>query len=281
MMSLGWLGYYLVYKPTVHTQHAHQQSQQPPPAVSPTENTSGHASRRDTPQTALGLPPRLIPLEAPEAIQPEPLPPPPPPPAHVAKMMRSVEHQISVTHSYDPSYVKIAYPNGDVDESTGVCTDVVVRAFRANNVDLQKLVHKDMRRNFRKYPKKWGHKRPDTNIDHRRVPNLMTFLERQGKSLPVTDDPDNYKAGDLVVWDLGTGQYHIGMVLHWKNYQGTRPLIGHNIAYGTQIEDFLFKLPIVGHYRYFDAPLIALNSPEDGNADPHGHTTTALQPAPQ
>ncbi len=172
-------------------------------------------------------------------------------PTHVAKLIDSVFKQVEITRSYDPAYINLKYPNGDVPLTTGVCADVVVRAFRAQGLDLQKLVHEDMQQNFSVYPKKWGLKRPDTNIDHRRVPNLMTFFERQGKSLPVTYDAADYLPGDIVAWDLGTGQNHIGVVLHFKTADGLRPLIGHNIAYGTSIEDVLFAWPIAGHYRYF------------------------------
>ncbi len=192
-------------------------------------------------------------------IPPTPQVTPPPPvlkpviPRHVEKLLESVYRQTEVTRTYDPSYVRLKYPGGDVPESTGVCADVVVRAFRAQGVDLQQALHDDMRKNFRQYPKRWGMKAPDTNIDHRRVYNLMTFFERQGKSLPVTYNAEDYLPGDVVAWDLGNGQGHIGIVSHYKTPDG-RPLMGHNVAYGTNIEDALFFWPIIGHYRYFNAP---------------------------
>ena len=139
-----------------------------------------------------------------------------------------------------------------MDPSFGVCTDVVIRAFRTKGVDLQQAVHEDMRRHFRKYPQKWGLRGPDTNIDHRRVLNLMTFFERKGKSLaPISDNSNDYLAGDVVIWQLNEKQYHIGVVMEMRSYDEERPLIGHNINAGTRIEDVLFDWPIVGHYRYF------------------------------
>lgn len=179
----------------------------------------------------------------------------PKPPEHIAKLLNSVYEQNKVTRSYDPAYVKLAYPNGDVDNSTGVCTDVVVRAFRAQGIDLQKQVHEDMRRSFKNYPKKWGLRSPDPNIDHRRVPNLMTYFDRQGKSLKVTEHPEDYQSGDLVVWELPTGQEHIGIVLAERSIDEARPLIGHNVGAGTNVEDVLFAWPIRGHYRYFEPKL--------------------------
>lgn len=171
-------------------------------------------------------------------------------PEHVTQLLDSVSGQVEITRSYDPTYARIKYPNGDVPETTGVCADVIVRAFRAQGVDLQKEVHMDMQKNFSQYPKKWGMKRPDANIDHRRVYNLMRFFERKGKALPITDNPADYLPGDIVAWDLGQGQGHIGIVTHFKSFGG-RALVGHNIGYGTNIEDRLFSWPIIGHYRYF------------------------------
>ena len=138
---------------------------------------------------------------------------------------------------------------GDVPAHTGVCTDVVVRAYRAVGVDLQEAVHKDMKRNFSRYPKIWGLKRPDTNIDHRRVPNLETFLTRRGASLPVSDDPSAYKPGDVVTWRLADGRPHMGIVTTRKSPKGV-PLISHNIGWGPRVEDMLFDLKIHGHYRW-------------------------------
>ncbi len=203
-------------------------------------------------------PPVTPPVTTPPSVTPPvtiPTPPPvlkPVPPKHVEKMLNSIMEQVNITRSYDPAYVRLKYPGGDVPETTGVCADVIVRAFRAQGVDLQQALHEDMQRNFSQYPKKWGMKRPDTNIDHRRVYNLMKFFERQGKSLPVTYNAEDYLPGDVVAWDLGGGQGHIGIVTHYKTPDG-RPMMGHNIAYGTNIEDALFFWPIIGHYRYFSA----------------------------
>ena len=155
------------------------------------------------------------------------------------------------TFYYDPSYVRIDYPGGDVPQERGVCTDVVVRAFRRGGVDLQKEVHEDMTRAFSAYPTRWGMARPDSNIDHRRVPNLRTFFERKGKSLPVSQDPSDYLPGDLVTWDLGGGVDHIGMVTNVWSDAGRRYLIVHNIGRGARVENVLFAWRVTGHYRYF------------------------------
>ena len=151
---------------------------------------------------------------------------------------------------YDPSYVRIAYPSGDVPANRGVCTDVVIRAYRKMGIDLQKEVHEDMRANFDKYPKNWGLTRPDTNIDHRRVPNLMTFFSRKGTVKPITQNADDYLPGHIVCWDLGRGQTHIGIVSNKKSRDGKRYLIIHNVGFGQVQEDFLFKYKIIGHYTY-------------------------------
>lgn len=156
--------------------------------------------------------------------------------------------QVNVTRSYDPAYVVIDYPGGDVPLETGVCTDVVVRAFRAVGFDLQKVVHEDMQRDFAAYPQEWGLTGPDPNIDHRRVPNLMRFFERQGMALLVTKRAASYQPGDVVTWDLGDGQWHIGMVSNLKSPAG-HLLIVHNVGVGAQVEDVLFRWPILGHYR--------------------------------
>lgn len=159
--------------------------------------------------------------------------------------------QTEYTRSYDPSYVRINYPGGDVPLDRGVCSDVVVRAFRKVGVDLQKEVHEDMTRAFAAYPKKWGLARPDANIDHRRVPNLMTFFERQGKSLGVTNAGADYLPGDVVTWDLGGGTMHIGIVTNLWSDATENYLIAHNIGGGVKVENVLFSWRIIGHYRYF------------------------------
>ena len=158
--------------------------------------------------------------------------------------------QIGVTVEYDPSYVSLKYPGGDVPQDRGVCTDVVIRAMRQLGFDLQKEVHEDMKKNFSAYPsrKNWGLKRTDRNIDHRRVPNLQTFFKRKGWSRPVTQNPADYKPGDIVTCLLGNTLPHIMIVSDRKNEQGV-PLIIHNIGAGTQEEDDLFTYTLTGHYR--------------------------------
>lgn len=151
---------------------------------------------------------------------------------------------------YDPSYFSIPYPNGDVPKGKGVCTDVVIRAYRQLGIDLQKEVHEDMKANFSIYPKKWGLKRTDRNIDHRRVLNLMKFFERKGNVKVISRNPIDYKTGDIVCWDLGGGITHIGIVVDRKSRDGERPLIVHNIGAGQVFEDCLFQYRIIGHYTY-------------------------------
>lgn len=151
---------------------------------------------------------------------------------------------------YDPSYFKIAYPNGDVPADKGVCTDVVIRAYRKMGIDLQKEVHLDMQAHFSLYPQKWGLKHTDPNIDHRRVPNLMTFFSRKGTTLKITDKAEDYQPGDIVCWNLGGGITHIGIVSKKTTRDGKRHLIIHNIGAGQVLEDCLFTYKIIGHYRY-------------------------------
>ncbi len=151
---------------------------------------------------------------------------------------------------YDPSYFSIPYPNGDIPSNKGVCTDVVIRAYRQLNIDIQKKVHEDMKMNFDKYPNIWGLSKPDTNIDHRRVPNLMTFFSRFGEKLSNSDHPNNYLPGDIVCWNLGGSTTHIGIVIAKKSADKKRNLIVHNIGGGQVIEDCLFGYKIIGHYRY-------------------------------
>ncbi len=164
------------------------------------------------------------------------------------RLVLDARKQVGVTLSYDPAYRQLSYPGGDVPMATGVCTDVVIRALRQQGLDLQEAVHRDMRGNFALYPKNWGLSRPDSNIDHRRVPNLMTWFKRQGWSLPISQDADSYRAGDIVTWDLGRGLTHIGIVSDRRASNGA-PLILHNIGRGTQEEDILFAYRITGHYR--------------------------------
>jgi hypothetical protein len=152
---------------------------------------------------------------------------------------------------YDPTYFVIDYPGGDVPAEVGVCTDEVIRSYRALGVDLQRLVHEDMKSNFALYPRKWGLKKTDTNIDHRRVPNLMVFFERQGAAQPVTDDARDYKPGDVVTWDLSGGLTHIGIVVAVPSESDENRLqVVHNIGAGPKMEDVLFNWKITGHYRF-------------------------------
>lgn len=152
--------------------------------------------------------------------------------------------------TYDPSYFAIHYPNGDIPSDKGVCTDVVIRAYRKLGIDLQKDVHLDMKANFYAYPKIWGLKSTDKNIDHRRVPNLMTFFKRQNAEKPISKYPENYIPGDVVCWNLGGAVTHIGIVVNKKSTDKKRYLIVHNIGSGQVIEDCLFDFTIIGHYRY-------------------------------
>jgi len=151
---------------------------------------------------------------------------------------------------YDGAYHRIPYPGGDVPGDIGVCTDVVVRAYRQLGIDLQQQVHEEMRKHFGLYPKYWGLTKPDTNIDHRRVPNLRVFFKHRGQSLPVTKDPNDYRTGDLVTWMLPGNLPHIGIVVDKRSEDNKRPLIVHNIGAGPQLEDVLFEFRITGHYRY-------------------------------
>ncbi|MCO6500268.1 MAG: DUF1287 domain-containing protein [Vicingus serpentipes] len=150
---------------------------------------------------------------------------------------------------YDPSYFSIKYPGGDIPKGKGVCTDVVIRAFRQIGIDLQKEVHEDMVANFNLYPKIWGLKTTDKNIDHRRVPNLMTYFKRKGYEIKITQNPTDYTAGDIVCWNLGGAITHIGIVVAKKSDDGKRNLIVHNIGGGQVLEDCLFNFKIIGHYR--------------------------------
>ena len=163
------------------------------------------------------------------------------------------ESAISLTNQkvvYDPKYYVIKYPNGDVSADRGVCTDVVIRAYRKLGIDLQKEVHEDMKGNFSSYPKNWGLKTTDKNIDHRRVPNLMKFFERHNAKLSISDHADDYKPGDVVCWNLGGAITHIGIVVDKKSNDSKRNLIVHNIGGGQVLADCLFEYKIIGHYRY-------------------------------
>ena len=161
--------------------------------------------------------------------------------------------QHGVTISYDGAYKKLAYPNGDVDISTGVCTDVIVRAFRSVDIDLQREIHRDMKRYFRKYPKKWGLRKPDRNIDHRRVPNMEVYFKRKGYKVPVGKQGEfsNYLPGDLVVWRINNDLTHIGIVSDQKVPETSHYYIIHNPFQGVEISDWLGEFEIINHFRMF------------------------------
>lgn len=169
----------------------------------------------------------------------------------LGKLLASAEQQTEFTKIYDPAYVKIKYPNGDVPYERGVCADVIVRAFRAGDLDLQQALHEDMTAHFSEYPKLWGLKQPDPNIDHRRVANLMVYFKRQNKSLPITATASDYLPGDVVAWRFDDGRLHIGLVSDIKMPNSEQYYMIHNVGAGARIEDVLFYWKIVGHYRYF------------------------------
>lgn len=173
------------------------------------------------------------------------------PPAHAdaGDIVAAARAQVGVTRIYDPAYQRLDYPGGDVPAERGVCTDVVIRALRqARGLDLQQRVHEDMRAAFAAYPAIWGLSRPDRNIDHRRVPNLRTWLARGGHALPRSDDPSDYLPGDIVTSLLPGNLPHIMVVSDRRGPEG-RPLVIHNIGQGTREEDALFDHPITGRYR--------------------------------
>lgn len=151
---------------------------------------------------------------------------------------------------YDGSYRAIDYPMGDVPDSIGVCTDLIIRAYRALGIDLQRKVHEDMLGAFSEYPQLWGQTSPDHNIDHRRVLNLRVFFRRNGEELEITRSPGDYREGDIVTWLLPGSMHHIGIVLERRSADQGRPLVVHNIGRGPEIEDILFEYSITGHYRY-------------------------------
>ena len=170
----------------------------------------------------------------------------------LGRLVNAADERTNTRVRYEPAYVRIPYPGGDVPSDTGVCTDEVIRAYRAVGVDLQKEVHEDMLQNFSSYPRKWKwiSAKPDRNIDHRRVPNLMVFFQRKGESLPITSRVEDYAPGDLVTYDLGGNVPHIAIVVDHKGASG-RYMVEHNIGQGPRIEDVLFNWKITGHYRYY------------------------------
>lgn len=166
-----------------------------------------------------------------------------------SKLASDAKKQIGVTISYDPAYRQLDFPRGDVPQNTGVCTDVIIRAYRLQNIDLQQLVNVDMKASWSSYPKIWGLTSTDKNIDHRRVPNLEAFFARHGQTLSITDE-DSFVSGDIVTWRLPNSNLpHIGIVSAKVAADGT-PLIVHNIGRGTQEENILFAYPIHKHFRY-------------------------------
>jgi uncharacterized protein YijF (DUF1287 family) len=177
---------------------------------------------------------------------------PPKPPTFYDRLSEAALERTLHEVRYDPKYVSIPYPMGDVPANTGVCTDVVIRSYRQLGIDLQEKVHKDMRENFSEYPSKkiWALKKADSNIDHRRVYNLQVFFERFGESLPITDDPRDYQVGDLVTWQITPKFPHIGIVVDVATHDPDRKMIVHNIGEGPKIDDILFAFPISGHYRF-------------------------------
>jgi uncharacterized protein len=170
---------------------------------------------------------------------------------NVAKKLSAAAVELTQQEvQYDPTYFKISYPDGDVPSNKGVCTDVIIRAYRKLGIDLQKEVHEDMKKNFNAYPKNWGLKKTDTNIDHRRVPNLMMYFARHGRELKKSSQASDYNPGDIVTWDLGSGVLHIGIVIDQKSRDGIRHMVVHNIGNGQEISDCLFRYTIIGHYQY-------------------------------
>ena len=197
-------------------------------------------------QFATGRPAAAVP---PSSVA-RPLPPKASP--QLKQFIDGAVEQNKVTTGYDPSYVKLDYPNGDVASDTGVCSDVVVRAFRKAGIDLQKEVHEDMKLAWSEYPRKWGARGTDSNIDHRRVLNLTTYFTRQGKSLPVSNSRDDYLPGDMIAWELSDGVEHIGILTNLSSDSDKHYLVVHNIGAGARIEDVLLAWKIIGHYRYFE-----------------------------
>ncbi len=176
----------------------------------------------------------------------------PPAQSPAQRLIDAAYAQVGVTRSYDPSYRRIAFPGGDVPLESGVCSDVVVRAYRGLGIDLQRLVNDDMRRAFAAYPHLWGLTHPDPNIDHRRVANLAAFFARHGETLAVSSEAKDYRPGDIVTWRLMPANLaHIGIITDRKIED--RPMIVHNIGAGAQVEDVLFAFTITGHYRYLPA----------------------------
>jgi uncharacterized protein len=175
-----------------------------------------------------------------------------PPNAQARDLVSDARSQIGVTTNYSGDYAQIIYPMGDVPISTGACTDVVIRALRKQSVDIQQLIHEDMVQNFGSYPSFWNLKSTDSNIDHRRVPNVLTYMERQNKTVEILKEAISFLPGDIVTWDFGPGQQHIGIVSDSIDSVSKTPYIIHNIGRGTEESNILFNYPITGHIRYFN-----------------------------
>jgi hypothetical protein len=173
-------------------------------------------------------------------------------PSFAERMVQAAMERTKLTVRYEPAYVRLDYPNGDVPADTGVCTDEIIRSYRQLGFDLQKLVHEDMKRAFAAYPKIWGLKSTDKNIDHRRVPNLQTFFKRRGASLPVTQNAADYRPGDLITCTVPPHLPHIAIVVPAPD-GGETPWIVHNIGQGPKCENRLFEFPLTGHYRFHPA----------------------------
>ena len=193
-----------------------------------------------TGRSAAAVPPSSVTLPLPPKSSPQ-----------LKQYIDGAVEQSKVTTGYDPSYVKLDYPNGDVASETGVCSDVVVRAFRKAGIDLQKEVHEDMKLAWDEYPRKWGARATDTNIDHRRVLNLTTYFDRRNKSLPISNNRADYLPGDVVAWELSDDVEHIGILTNLWSEPDKHCLVVHNIGAGARVEDVLFAWKIIGHYRYF------------------------------
>lgn len=168
----------------------------------------------------------------------------------IKKLVQGAIERTRRTRIYDPEYKKITYPNGDVPDDRGVCTDVIIRSYRMAGVDLQREVHEDMKASFASYPNNWAMKSPDPNIDHRRVPNLMKYFERKNAGEAITQNPKDYAPGDVIAWRLDNGLLHIGLIINEKSDDLKRFLVVHNIGSGTRKADVLFNWEIIGHYRY-------------------------------
>ena len=193
-----------------------------------------------TGRSAAAVPPSSVTLPLPAKSSPQ-----------LKQFIDGAVEQSKVTTGYDPSYVKLDYPNGDVANDTGVCSDVVVRAFRKAGIDLQKELHEDMKLAWGEYPRKWGARGTDTNIDHRRVLNLTTYFDRRNKSVPISSNRTDYLPGDVVAWELSDGVEHIGILTNLWSEPDKHCLVVHNIGAGARVEDVLFAWKILGHYRYF------------------------------